>query len=383
MAYQPQRDPTNVLGRRFGAFFIDFVLGNAISIAFLAATKSASYTGAPDEACSRLRGAGGFSGTCIQMGSRVYTWESGRYLLGLVLGLGVVFLNSVVLQGITGASVGKMITGTRVVNAQGNVAGIGRAFVRWLLLIVDLFCAGLVGLISVLATHPHRRVGDMVAGTYVIGTADVGNPVVVSAAPSYAYAAAPAAGGWAPPQPSQSGWGAPPPAQPAQWGAPPPAQQAPQPQQPGWGAPPAAAPQSSAWPPPPTPHQDQPRWGAPPPSAPPPQQAPPAPPSEEQAGWAAPQPAQQPQSYPPPAAPQPSQPQQPYVPPPPPSAPPPQSAPPSWGAPPTDPAPPSWGARPEPAPAPEPPASPPAQNSGESWWDKGVEEADRKDEPEG
>ncbi|HTL87135.1 MAG TPA: RDD family protein [Acidimicrobiia bacterium] len=344
MAYQPQRDPTNVLGRRFGAFFIDFVLGNAITIAFLAGMKSGSYTSAPTHACTRLN-VNGFTGTCVQLGSRVYTWDSGKYALGLLLGVGVVFLNSVILQGITGASVGKMITGVRVVNTQGAVCGIGRAFLRWVLLIVDLFCAGLVGLISVLATHPHRRVGDMVAGTYVIGTADVGQPVVAPMPPTYAYAGATVAGGWAPPQPAQSGWGAPPPAQPAQ-----PAQ---------WGAPPAPAPQ----------------------------------PTEQQAGWAAPQspqpqPGPQPQPYVPPQPPPQPQPQQPYVPPPPPSAPPTtESAPPSWGAPPTYPppptypAPPSWGA--PPASEPEPPAAtPPAQNGGESWWDKGVEGENRDDEPE-
>src|SRR5215475_8940704 len=118
MAYQPQHDPTNVLGRRFGAFFIDSILGGAISVAFLAATKSNSYHSAPDGACTTLREGGNCSGTCLQFGSRVYTWTGGRYLLGVVLGLGVVALNAVVLQGITGASVGKMVTGVRVVDAQ-------------------------------------------------------------------------------------------------------------------------------------------------------------------------------------------------------------------------------------------------------------------------
>jgi uncharacterized RDD family membrane protein YckC len=348
MAYQPQRDPTNVLGRRFGAFFIDFVLGSAISIAFLAATKSASYTGAPDSACDRLRDVRGFSGTCLQFGSRVYTWDSGRYLLGILLGTGVVFLNAVILQGITGASVGKMITGVRVVNAEGNVAGIGRAFIRWILLFVDLLCAGIVGLVTVLATHPHRRVGDMAAGTYVIGTADVGQPVVALTAPSYAYAGAPAPGGWVPPQAAQPGWGTPPPPQPSQWGPPPTEAQPSQ-----WGAPPAQAQPQPAWPPASPPPQ-QPSWG-PPPSGPQQQPAPPSQPAEEQAGWAAPQSPQQ----------------QPYVPPPPPSAPP--------SAPPAQPAPPSWGA--PPAPAPEPPAAtPPAQNGGESWWNKGVDEGNPDDD---
>ena len=78
---------------------------------------------------------------------------------------------------------------------------------RWLfLIIVDSQCA-VVGLIVAAVTHPHRRVGDFVAGTYVIGKQDVGRPVVApSTAPPGGYA----------PQPTQ-------PAQPAPFGAPTPA----------------------------------------------------------------------------------------------------------------------------------------------------------------
>src|SRR5438094_983775 len=82
--------------------------------------------------------------------------------------------------------------------------------------IVDLFCFGVVGLVTSLVTHPHRRVGDMVGGTFVVGTADAGRPVQASYAAQPAYAGA-VPGGWGPPQEGQPQWGAPP--QP-QWGAP-------------------------------------------------------------------------------------------------------------------------------------------------------------------
>jgi hypothetical protein len=99
--------------------------------------------------------------------------------------------------------------GLRVVNGDGGVAGIGRALVRWLLLVVDSLC-GVLGLIVAAVTKPHRRVGDFAAGTYVIGKDDVGRPIDGGSAAVGAYTPAPApppqgftgAGGptgWSPP----------------------------------------------------------------------------------------------------------------------------------------------------------------------------------------
>ena len=114
------------------------------------------------------------------------------------------------LQGIVGASVGKLILGLRVVNAQGETCGVGRAFVRWIFLLVDGFCF-LVGLIVALATHPHRRVGDFVAGTYVVALASVGRPIASApAGAAVSRYADPAPPGWTPPgaAPPPPGWGA-------------------------------------------------------------------------------------------------------------------------------------------------------------------------------
>jgi uncharacterized RDD family membrane protein YckC len=372
MAYAPPRDPTNVVGRRIAAYvLIDLPLTVVVTVAVLAATKSQSLTGAPSDACTTLRNTTTFNGQCVQFGSHVYTWTGGRFFLGILVGAVVAAANTVVLQGITGASLGKMILGLRTVDAQGQVCGIGRAFVRWLLLIVDGFFCGLVGLITVLVTHPHRRVGDMVANTYVVATGDLGVPIpgASGAPPPYAYAGQPAWG--APPaaqqpwgaQPLQPQWGAqpPPPAQQPQWGAQPQQPQwgaqpqqpqwGAQPQQPQWGAPPAPpAAQQPAPPPPP------PGWGAPPPAA-------PAPPSPEA-------PAPPPPAYvPPPPSDAPAPP--PPTPPPAPTPPPPAQQAPDWSAPP--PPPPS-----DAQPAPPPPAQP---SSGESWWDKAVsDEHDGGDE---
>ena len=276
----PPRDPTNVMGRRVAAFIIDWLIVAAIAVVVLAATKDHTFTGAPSGACQQLRDAG-ISRSCLQLGSTVYTWKRGGILIGVFAGLLAMFVDNVILPTLTGASLGKMILGLRVVDADGRIAGFGRQFVRWLLLVVDSFCFYIVGIATSFATHPHKRVGDMVAGTFVVGHTDVGQPVT-GAPPAYSGGYQ-APGGWTPPgaTPEQQPWGAPPPP-PAAWGAP-------QPQegwgaQPGWGAP-QSQPQAGGAPPPPLPTRVPTSWGTPPPEAtptpPPPEPPAPEPPPPE------------------------------------------------------------------------------------------------------
>src|SRR5205085_4402819 len=78
MAYLPQRDPTDVIGRRISAFLIDTLVVSGVGVAVFAALKTNSYTGAPSDACQRLRDLG-VSDTCMQFGSHVYTWTPGRF----------------------------------------------------------------------------------------------------------------------------------------------------------------------------------------------------------------------------------------------------------------------------------------------------------------
>ena len=99
-----------------------------------------------------------------------------------------------------GGSVGKLLFGLRTVDKNtGAVAGFGKSFVRWILWVVDGFpyCLPLVGLITGLSTKGHRRVGDMAAGTLVVGKASVGTPPAYPGGP----VGAPPVGGWSPPPP--------------------------------------------------------------------------------------------------------------------------------------------------------------------------------------
>ncbi|MFN0091142.1 MAG: RDD family protein [Acidimicrobiales bacterium] len=105
---------------------------------------------------------------------------TGGSFVGNLLGLAVNAGNYVVLQGATGATVGKHLLGLRVVDQNGQLCGYPKALIRWLLWIVDGFpycIPGLTGLILVLATKDHRRLGDMAAGTYVVDASRVGNPL--------------------------------------------------------------------------------------------------------------------------------------------------------------------------------------------------------------
>lgn len=86
----------------------------------------------------------------------------------------------VVLQGLTGRTLGKVVAGIRTVNAEGRPCGLGRAAVRWLFLAVDAFpyvMPMLVGFIVTVASSNRQRVGDLVAGTWVVSRDAAGEPI--------------------------------------------------------------------------------------------------------------------------------------------------------------------------------------------------------------
>jgi len=261
----PSRDPTDVVGRRIFAFILDTILITAI-VVIVAALVAKRYTNAPSGSCVTLREQS-TGVTCVQIGSHVYSVSGARMSLLWFAGLASAFLDFVVLPGVTGASIGKLMLGLRTVDANGALCGFGKAFGRTILLIVDLFF--LIGLFIMIGSRPHKRIGDNVAGTFVVDASDVGNPVVRAPMPlpDDAYTQPPAWGApqppppWGAPQPDQPAWGAAPPPPPA-WGAmqpqqqPPPARNAqpapPPPAPPAWNAPPEGAPAPAPEPPPPS-----------------------------------------------------------------------------------------------------------------------------------
>jgi len=268
MAYPvSQSDPTAVFGRRVLATVIDAVVVGGPAIA--AATSQFEYYDVPagqsgGNLCDAyLETHSG--GSCMHVNDTIYFSDGvGGGASGV--GLGLALLVFVILQGLTGWTPGKLITGIRTVKADGSIVGIPKAFVRWILLIVDGQPCGLplVGFITGLTTQGHRRVGDMAAKTFVVDRSAVGSPITVPGltappAPPSAWGTpvAPTTTTWGgPTAPSTGAWGSPTPPSGA-WGTPtPPATSVPpaEPTAAGWAAPsssPASTPAAGAAAPPP------------------------------------------------------------------------------------------------------------------------------------
>jgi hypothetical protein len=237
----PAGDPTAVMGRRVAAWLVDSIIILAPSVALF--TSELEYLEESELDQSGVDFCDEFmdreEGVCVDAGDRVY-FSEGVPVAPWAVGLGLAILINVLIQAFKGWTPGKLLFGIRTVAEDGRVPGIGRAIIRWLLLIVDDLCAGLVGLIVALTSRGHRRVGDMAAKTFVVGKEYMGSPIVVpgmttgySAYPAYpGYPGGPPPTGGAGAGPSTPGSGGPggawgarpgPPGEPAQTWAPPPA----------------------------------------------------------------------------------------------------------------------------------------------------------------
>jgi uncharacterized RDD family membrane protein YckC len=67
-----------------------------------------------------------------------------------------------------GRTWGMQVFGIRVVDLSGGRASRRQLGIRWLLLFVDAFALGAVGLAAMLTSERHQRIGDRVAGTLVV-----------------------------------------------------------------------------------------------------------------------------------------------------------------------------------------------------------------------
>jgi uncharacterized RDD family membrane protein YckC len=151
--------PTQVVGRRVAAYVVDWlILFAIIAIAWYALTKNVSQ--------GRCIGGGiEINGKCRGF---VASEGSNRAIWIIIIAVAVIGI-LVVMQGLTGKTPGKAMLGIKVVDAEGRRPGIGRAFVREILWIVDsLPFLNLVGLITAISSQRNQRVGDMVAGTFVV-----------------------------------------------------------------------------------------------------------------------------------------------------------------------------------------------------------------------
>ncbi len=97
-----------------------------------------------------------------------FNLEGSPAIVVLLLSMAVYFLYYILLEGITGATLGKMVMGIRVERTNGGPAGFAAAAVRNVLRIVDGLFGYLVGLIVALTSRLRQRIGDRAAGTVVV-----------------------------------------------------------------------------------------------------------------------------------------------------------------------------------------------------------------------
>jgi uncharacterized RDD family membrane protein YckC len=217
--YAATSDPTAVVGRRILAYGIDLLVVGAIGVALMLPLFDGVAQRAPsnqvtcaatqfDEPSSSETRRLERSELCLEIGDEVIYVDDGDAdrLTSQVygIGFGLQILNLVILQGLTGASLGKLLVGLRVVREDGSTAGIGWAALRWVLLLVDSACCFLPGAVLVFSTKGHRRIGDMAASTFVVRRSDVGTPPVVPGVTGYGATVPGSMTGYAP----QAPWGA-------------------------------------------------------------------------------------------------------------------------------------------------------------------------------
>lgn len=213
-------DPTDVMGRRIGAYLIDgliaFVLVMAITVPVFSSIADQVPTRGRNDFCNSYNN--GHSGSlCVASNGTAYVLGPGdkgkliRTFYGATLAW--LLLNAVLLQGLTGGTIGKLLLGLRVVRSDGRRAGVGWCAIRTIvLLLVDALCF-VIGLVVSLSSAGHRRVGDMAASTFVVPKAYLGQPLAVPgvtappAAPQ-GYPVAPSFGGSAIPTDDGPTWDA-------------------------------------------------------------------------------------------------------------------------------------------------------------------------------
>jgi uncharacterized RDD family membrane protein YckC len=215
---QMPTDSTAVMGRRFGAFFIDLILGGVVFIVAFMIFSDKAVGLARTVSCADIRKGGG-TNLCFAMGDDIRYAENGKAASIYAVGIAFSFLNAAVLQA-SGGTIGKRVVGLAVVRQDsGQPLGFGKAIVRWLVSLFDVGCCFLIGLITALATKGHRRLADMAASSVVVAKSSVGTPPRYEGSPAAAppMTWSPPGGGFGPP-PGPGGYGAPP--APGQWAPP-------------------------------------------------------------------------------------------------------------------------------------------------------------------
>lgn len=164
-------DPTRVVLRRIGAFMVDGALV-ALVVVFVVWLSGAVSTGpgpCPDP-IPEGRSCLSYRGTFYEADHWSFLWWAVLLVTTFLLVFGIV-------PGITGASPGKSLFGIRVARRDGSDAGWRRGLVRGLAWLVDALVVLIpIALWGALLAPRHRRVGDFLAGTFVVRARAVPGP---------------------------------------------------------------------------------------------------------------------------------------------------------------------------------------------------------------
>ncbi len=182
-----RKDPTDVVGLRVAAYAIDALIITVLMFIGFSATSEATTVEGQNicDAEPVDNGQGGEAAVEVNGDTICFYVDNDQqnesvrieYNVAALAALPALYMVGAVwlLQGLTGATPGKLACGLRVVDKDGRTCGIGRSIVRSLLWVVDglpglCFClfAPLVGFIAMLVSKQHRRVGDMAAKTWVV-----------------------------------------------------------------------------------------------------------------------------------------------------------------------------------------------------------------------
>lgn len=173
-----QLDPTNIPGRRFGAFVIDLPVTVAASIATFFAYGPTTLPAGSD-GCAQLT-KDSSAHFCMSWGDSQYLLEGSRAGWFLLAIGGIWLAYHGVIQALVG-TLGKRLLGLGVVGPDGQRAPMWRTLVRSLPLAVGASLVGIgflvaaaVGFVMILVHPRHRRVGDVIARTYVVRREHVG-----------------------------------------------------------------------------------------------------------------------------------------------------------------------------------------------------------------
>ena len=182
-------DPTAVVVRRIIATVVDGFIVAAVLVVLLLTSMDSEPVPAGVEAGEACRLLYGSTSGCMVVDGEAWRFNAGLFsptvLVPMLLSIG----NQVVLTGLTGFSVGKAVTGLRVVRrADGGLPGIKGALGRTLPLLVFFpplsWIIPIVEFGMVLTTKGHRRMGDMIGRTLVVDRGDAGWPPEVPGLPN-------------------------------------------------------------------------------------------------------------------------------------------------------------------------------------------------------